>query len=53
MLALVLVVGVVVLGFVGFDCVFYVVAVMTGCGCGCGCFFFSVVVVVVVASSGL
>ena len=40
MLALVLVVGVVVLGFVGFDCVFYVVAVMTGCGCGCGCFFF-------------
>ena len=49
MLALVLVVGVVVMGFVGFDCVFYVVAVMTGCGCGCGCFFFSVVV----AGSGL
>ena len=46
------------MGFVGFDCVFYVVAVVASCGCGCGCdgfcgvFFFSPVVVVA-ASSGL
>ena len=32
-MALVLVVGVVVMSFVGFDCVFYVVAFEAGCGC--------------------
>ena len=36
---LVLVVGVVVMVFVGFDCVFYVVVVVVGCGCD-GFFFF-------------